>query len=107
MVRLRGGRARGRPSLQSLDVMTNHRLVHCTFPKGLIREPLLYNLGRDFEIVPNIRGATITDDIGLVYLDLEGPDDQIASAVDYLKERGVSVKDVEGSLPADAVPPLE
>jgi ABC-type methionine transport system ATPase subunit len=87
--------------------MTNHRLVHCTFPEGLIREPLLYNLGRDFEIVPNIRGATITDDLGLVYLDLEGPDDEIDRAIDYLKERGVSVKTVEGGLPADAVPPVE
>jgi len=80
--------------------MTLSRLVHCTFPKGLIREPLLYNLGKDFEVVPNIRGATISDDIGLVYLEIEGAEDEAVKAVEYLRERGVVVKDVE-AIPAD------
>ncbi|RKY22209.1 MAG: FeS-binding protein [Planctomycetota bacterium] len=86
--------------------MTGTRLVHCTFPKGLIREPLLYNLGRDFEVVPNIRGATISDDIGLVYLELEGIEPEIEKALQYLAERGVSIADVAGDVPA-AEPPSQ
>ena len=84
--------------------MTATRLVHCTFPKGLIREPLLYNLGRDFEVVPNIRGATISDDIGLVYLELEGSDPEIEKALEYLCARGVSIADVPGDVPVDGPP---
>jgi len=85
--------------------MSATRLVHCTFPKDMIREPLLYNLGRDFKVIPNIRGATISDEIGLVYLELEGPDAEIEKALEYLRTRGVSVDQVPGGLPASGLPP--
>jgi len=85
--------------------MTSTRLVHCTFPKNMIREPLLYNLGRDFKIVPNIRGATISDEIGLVYLELEGPEPEIEKAVAFLAERGVTIETVAGGMPVDGLPP--
>jgi ABC-type methionine transport system ATPase subunit len=77
--------------------MSHNRLIHCTFPKDLIHEPLLYNLGVDFGVVPNIRGATISDDIGLVYLDLVGKEAEVEKAVQYLKSRGVAVEEVTDS----------
>ncbi len=86
--------------------MGHNRLIHCTFPKDLIHEPLLYNLGRDFGVVPNIRGATISDDIGLVYLDLEGNEAEIEKAVDYLKKRGVAVEEVTDGMPGE-IPPAK
>jgi L-aspartate semialdehyde sulfurtransferase ferredoxin len=85
--------------------MTSTRLVHCTFPTNMIREPLLYNLGRDFKVVPNIRGATISDEIGLVYLELEGDKGEIDRAVDYLESRGVKIEAVSGGMPAGGMPP--
>lgn len=84
--------------------MTTSRLVHCTFPKELIREPLLYVLGREFDVVPNIRGASISDDIGLVYLELQGAKGEVDKAVGFLKSRGVQVDDVPEGLPG-GVPP--
>ena len=83
--------------------MTSKRLVHCTFPKEMIREPLLYNLGRDFRVIPNIRGATISDEIGLVYLELEGPEPEIDKAVQYLTSRGVRIEAVVGGLPKTGI----
>lgn len=85
--------------------MAASRVIHCTFPKALIREPLLYNLGRDFDVMPNIRGATISDDIGLVYLELHGSDADIEQAVAYLADRGVTVQPVDGDIPEDGSPP--
>jgi ABC-type methionine transport system ATPase subunit len=73
------------------------RKVYCTFPKDLIKEPILYNLGKKFEVIPNIRGASITDQVGLVYLELEGAEEEITRAVQYLKDRGVKVDDVKES----------
>lgn len=84
--------------------MGHNRLIHCTFPKDLIHEPLLYNLGVDFGVVPNIRGATISDDIGLVYLDLEGNEAEVEKAVEYLKERGVAVEEVTDGTPGELPP---
>jgi ABC-type methionine transport system ATPase subunit len=84
--------------------MSSTRLVHCTFPKEMIREPLLYNLGRDFKVIPNIRGASINDEIGFVYLELQGPDVEIDKAIDYLKSRGVSIDPLKGGLPKGGAP---
>ena len=76
-----------------------NRKVYCTFPKELIKEPLLYNLGKNFNVIPNIRGASITDEVGLVYLELEGDETEIEKAVTYLRERRVRVDDVVGDIP--------
>lgn len=75
------------------------RRVYCTFPKDMIREPLLYNLGKNFTVVPNIRQASITDEMGFVYLELEGDDVEIDRAVRYLVERRVKVEEVKGDQP--------
>jgi ABC-type methionine transport system ATPase subunit len=71
------------------------RQVCCTFPKERIREPVLYHLGRDFPVIPNIRGATINDEKGIVLLELEGESKDIDRALDYLRSRNVQVEAVE------------
>jgi len=71
------------------------RQVCCTFPKERIREPVLYHLGRDFPVIPNIRGATINDEKGIVVLELEGEAKDIDRALEYLRSRSVQVEAVE------------
>ncbi len=81
--------------------------VYCTFPKDQIREPILYNLGRVFPVVPNIRGASINDDLGLVFLELEGEEAEVTKAIDYLRERNVKVdpvKDDDEGFPSGLTP---
>lgn len=70
------------------------RQVCCTFPKERIREPVLYNLGRDFPVIPNIRGATINDEKGIVLLELEGEAGDIDRAIDFLRSKNVQVEAV-------------
>ena len=70
--------------------------IYCTFPKELIREPILYNLGKNFDVIPNIRGASISDDIGLVYLELEGEGSEVEKAMQYLIDRDVKLDPVIG-----------
>jgi ABC-type methionine transport system ATPase subunit len=70
------------------------RQVCCTFPKERIREPVLYHLGRDFPVIPNIRGATINDEKGIVVLELEGEAADIERAVAFLRSRNVEVEAV-------------
>ncbi len=79
------------------------RTVYCTFPRELIREPLLYNLGKNFNVIPNIRGASITEEVGLVCLDIEGDEAEIDRAVQYLVDRKVKVDDVSGDAPPTAL----
>ena len=43
--------------------------VKFSFPADMVKEPVIYRLGRDFEIVTNIRRADVREDIGWVILD--------------------------------------
>jgi len=71
------------------------RKFFCTFPQDLISEPIVsHTLGEKFNVVPNIRAASITDTMALVAVEIEGEETCINEAVDYLKERGVKVEEI-------------
>ena len=67
------------------------------YPPKLIKEPLIWKLGHKFKIMTNIRQASITDEIGVVCLELEGTRDHVQGAIDWLEKTGVSVEPVEMS----------
>ncbi|KAA3610913.1 MAG: hypothetical protein DWQ01_08400 [Planctomycetota bacterium] len=71
--------------------------IFCTIPQDLIKDPLLYTLGNRFNVVPNIRGASVTDEIALLSLELEGEDQDVHNAVDFLMESGVKVEELRDS----------
>lgn len=71
------------------------RKFFCTFPQQLISEPIIsHTLGEKFGVVPNIRAASITDTLAMVAVEIEGGEEAIAKAVEYLKERGVKVEEI-------------
>lgn len=74
---------------------TVKRKVFLTFPQRLIKEPIIYDLGRTFPVVTNIRGASVTDEIALVALLLEGEEAPVEAALLFLGERGVKVENLE------------
>jgi L-aspartate semialdehyde sulfurtransferase ferredoxin len=71
------------------------RKVFLTFPQRLIKEPIIYNLGKSFPVVTNIRGASVTDEIALVALLLEGETADIDRALAYLAGFGIKVESLE------------
>ena len=77
--------------------MANKR-VRFTFPQGLIKQPVIYQLGQDFEVVTNIRRAEIRDDMGWVVLELEGEDKVIDDSLKWVVSTGVRVDPVGGDI---------
>jgi L-aspartate semialdehyde sulfurtransferase ferredoxin len=69
---------------------------HLTFPQHLINEPVIHRVGRDFDLVTNIRRANIEDHQAWVILEMDGSDQAIADAVRWLEEQGVLVDRIEG-----------
>lgn len=65
------------------------------FPTKLITRPILWELGKEFQVVTNVRQASVTDEIGLVSLSLEGDRAEIKKAIAWLEELGVKVEPVE------------
>ncbi|MGB0685933.1 MAG: NIL domain-containing protein [Planctomycetota bacterium] len=71
------------------------RKLFCTIPQKLIKQPLLFTLVNRFQVVPNIRGASVTETIAILSLELEGEDAQVEEAVRYLRDEGIQVEDLE------------
>ena len=72
--------------------------VRFTFPSELIKEPVIYKLGMDFEIVTNIRRADVRDSMGWVVLELEGDDEIIQNGMDWVASTGVRVDPIGGDI---------
>jgi ABC-type methionine transport system ATPase subunit len=65
------------------------------YPPKLIKKPFIYEVGHKFKIVTNVRQATITDEIGIVCLELDGAHGEVAKAIKWLEKQGVNVEPVE------------
>lgn len=70
--------------------MKTKKNIHFEFSQDLVREPLLYKINRSFEVVVNIRGASVTDQGGFIALELEGEHTEIERVIDYLRGQGVT-----------------
>jgi hypothetical protein len=68
---------------------------YLTYPQRLIREPLIYTMSRKFDVVFNVRGASVNEDIGIIALELDGDPETIEGAVAWLREQGVTVEPIE------------
>ncbi|TAK32091.1 MAG: FeS-binding protein [Chloroflexota bacterium] len=72
--------------------------VLLTFPGNLIKEPVIYRLSHEFEIVTNIRRADVTEEIGWVILELDGAQEEIDRAIAAARSWGVQVDPVLGDV---------
>ena len=78
--------------------MASKTRVKFTFPPKLIKEPIIYNLGKKFEIVTNIRRAEVEGNKGWVVLELEGPEAEVKKGLDWVARQGVRVDPVTGDV---------
>jgi len=72
--------------------------VKFTFPRDLIKEPVIYQLGHRFKVVTNIRRADVRDNMGWVVLELEGEDAEIRQGLQWVRDTGVRVDPVAGDV---------
>ena len=60
-----------------------------------ITKPVVWELSQKFPVITNVRQASVTGEIGLVCLELDGLANDVKKAVAWLERRGVSVEPVE------------
>ncbi len=72
--------------------------VRFTFPTEMVKEPVIYRLGHDFNIVTNIRRADVREDMGWVVLELDGDDTEIERGLEWVATTGVRVDTVSGDV---------
>jgi len=65
------------------------------YPPKLIKQPFIWEVAKKFKVVTNIRQASVTDEIGIVCLELDGARDEVKAAIKWLEKNGVNVEQVE------------
>ena len=67
-----------------------------TFPRHLIKEPVIFTMAKEYNVMPNIRRAKVTRNVGEMDLVLEGTEENLNKGIRSLREQGVTVEFVEG-----------
>ncbi len=75
--------------------MTVSRRIWLTYPRHLVREPLLYRANRRFEVETSIRQASVTDQVGILAIECRGEPAEIDRLIAFFREQGVRVDPVE------------
>ncbi len=72
--------------------------VKLTFPQQLIKEPVIFTMAKQFNVMPNIRRARVTETVGEMILELEGAEEDLEKGIHWLKEKSIDVELVEGDV---------
>lgn len=73
------------PEMETIRVQLN-------YPIEQVKEPILYRLVTNFNLIPSIRSANIDFKTGgFIYLDLTGKMEDVENGLQWLEEQGVSV----------------
>ncbi|MDP9292301.1 MAG: NIL domain-containing protein [Verrucomicrobiota bacterium] len=65
------------------------------YPARLITRPIVHEMGHKFKLVTNVRQASVTSEVGIVSLEIDGEREEIKKAIEWLEEMGVKVEPVE------------
>ena len=71
---------------------------YLTYPKKLVKEPLIYQMSRKFALVFNVRSASVSEEIGIIALELDGRQEEIDAAVEWFRAQGVTVEPIEKNI---------
>ena len=72
--------------------------VKFTYEQQMIKEPIISILSKDFDLVTNIRRADVREDMGWVVLEIEGEENEIQRALDWVATKGVRVDPISGDV---------
>ena len=68
----RAGKKARSPAAAASNSQPQKTRLWLMFPPKLITIPVVWQLGQKFKVVTNVRQASVTDEIGVVCLELEG-----------------------------------
>ena len=74
--------------------MANMRF-HIRFPEDKIKEPVIYQIGKEYKVVTNVRRADVRETTGWMDLELSGETSEIERAIAGLRQKGVIVDPIE------------
>ncbi|MDQ1434206.1 MAG: L-aspartate semialdehyde sulfurtransferase ferredoxin [Actinomycetota bacterium] len=71
-----------------------------SIPEALVERPMIYEMIKNFDVVPSIRRANVEAHSAWVILELAGPAEARDQAIAYLADLGCTVNRMEGDVVA-------
>lgn len=84
-----------KPAPANAAASIEHRRFWLNYPPKLITRPLIWEMSRKFDVVFDIRQASVGEEVGIVCIELDGPREEIKSVIRWLEKKGVTVEPVE------------
>jgi ABC-type methionine transport system ATPase subunit len=72
--------------------------VRLTFPQDLVRQPVIGELARRFDVLANIRRADVSEDVGWIVCELDGDQTRVDEAIAWMRGIGVDVDQLDHPL---------
>jgi ABC-type methionine transport system ATPase subunit len=66
-------------------------MVELTIPKNYKDEPVIYQLIKRFKVIPTIIEASFSTDNGWAYIKIEGEENEIKKAFEFLRSKNIIV----------------
>lgn len=74
---------------------TQHIRVQLDYPLERVKEPIIYHLVTDYQLIPNIRRANIDVHTGgMLVLEIEGTPENLEAGVAFLRGLGITVTEI-------------
>ena len=74
------------------------RRVMLTFTTETSSEPIIYNIGQQFNVITNILRADATKDRGWIEVELDGEEKDIEEGITWAISRGIRVEPISDDM---------
>jgi ABC-type methionine transport system ATPase subunit len=68
------------------------------YPESKVKEPIICQVCKNFDVILNIRTAKVTQDTGILNVEIDGEEEEIEKAIRFIEEKGVNVQPIEGQI---------
>jgi ABC-type methionine transport system ATPase subunit len=72
-----------------------NKIIELDYPTNLVTEPVLAHLIKKYDILINIRRASITKGFGYVQAEISGDEVEVKKALAELTKQGIDVNPIE------------
>ena len=72
--------------------------VKFTFPHDQIREPVIYEVGKRYDLVTNIRRADITAEVAWATIEIDGTRENLDAGIKWVEGLGARLDPIEDSI---------
>ncbi len=90
-----GAKSVAKTAGDSARASAERRRFWLSYPPRLITRPIIWEMTKKFAVIFNVRQASVTDEIGILCLELEAPRADLKAAIAWLERQGVKVEPVE------------